>query len=305
VIEVNDYSFSGYRSSQEAPERATAYCEQLERGEILYFPDSLNLVSESARGILTSLPADALAHKNISYSPAVGKLAGLRGTASADIICDALKQYSDAAISFCAGLLLPYAKTWRVELCSFRPTEERGRQLSLHERNDLLHIDAFPGRPGNGARILRMFTNIHPQQSRAWLTSDPMPMLCRDSEFAVMIRTSIRKADSISQRAAANIIRTARRAGLGIPDRSPYDRVMLQLHNEMKSSTAFQAECTKYRHEFKPGTSWLVFTDTVPHAVLEGQFALEQSFFVPRKALVMPEAAPLSIIETAAGHSMV
>ena len=262
------------------------------------------LGSDAARALLTIGSADILAHKNISYSPARGKIAGLRGADYTEALSGLLKQYSEEAIAFCASQLLPYARTWRVELCSFRPMEERGRHLSAKERNDLLHIDVFPSRPSNGARILRLFTNIHPERSRAWLISQPMPLLSREPCFSAMLASAIRKAESLSQRTTANLIRAAKGAGLALPDRSAYDRVMLRLHDEMKRNARFQAECPKYRQEFAPGSSWLAFTDTVPHAVLEGQFALEQSFFVPRHALLTPEVAPLSIIESAAGHSM-
>jgi hypothetical protein len=304
LIEIIDDTSGGQQSSRDALEQSRTYCRQLERGEILCFPDRMFLASDDVRVLLTIGSADSLAHKNISYSPASGKIAGLRGIDSIEAIRASLKKYSEAAMAFCASLLGPYASAWLVEICSFRPMEERGRPLSAKERNDLLHIDAFPSRPSNGARILRMFTNINPERPRAWLTSPPLPLLSHEAYFAAMLAAAIRKAESLAQRTAANLIRAARGAGLDLPARSAYDRVMLQLHDEMKRSARFQADCPKYRHEFKPGSSWLAFTDTLPHAVLEGQFALEQSFFIPRHVLISPEVAPLSIIESAAGHSM-
>ncbi len=53
--------------------------------------------------------------------------------------------------------------------------------------------------------------------------------------------------------------------------------------------------------EFPPKSSWLVFTDLVGHAVLAGQYALEQTFTVSRQALRQPEQAPVSILERLAG----
>jgi len=303
LIDVTDYSAAGWVRTTPAAIRSRWYCEQLEHGEILLFRDSQALVADSARASLLAVRAGEVAHKNVSYSPASQKLQGLRG-GSAGAIRSALKGYSAAAIGFCAGLLAPYAESWRIELCSFRPIEERNRDLSPNSRNDLLHLDAFPGRPGNGARILRMFTNIHPQRPRIWMTSDPMPVLERDHEFAAMVRAAIGHAESRPARAAARLVHLAKLAGFKIPDRSPYDRVMLDLHARMKSSGSFQARCRKYRHEFEPGASWLVFTDAVPHAVLEGQYALEQSFFVPRTALVAAQSAPVSIVESFSGHPM-
>jgi hypothetical protein len=41
----------------------------------------------------------------------------------------------------------------------------------------------------------------------------------------------------------------------------------------------------------------MVYTDTVPHAVLAGQYALEQTFLVRPEAMVRPEISPLKILE--------
>ena len=44
-------------------------------------------------------------------------------------------------------------------------------------RNDLLHIDAFPTRPGRDRRNSRVFANINPTEPRIWATSDPLGKL--------------------------------------------------------------------------------------------------------------------------------
>jgi hypothetical protein len=49
----------------------------------------------------------------------------------------------------------------------------------------------------------------------------------------------------------------------------------------------------------------MVFTDGVAHAVLSGQFALEQTFVVPLEAQVTPAQSPLRILETMAGRALV
>ena len=41
----------------------------------------------------------------------------------------------------------------------------------------------------------------------------------------------------------------------------------------------------------------MVFTDMVSHAVLKGRYALEQTFLVARDSLVLPEKAPIAILE--------
>lgn len=44
-----------------------------------------------------------------------------------------------------------------------------------------------------------------------------------------------------------------------------------------------------------------MFTDLVPHAAVSGQYALEQTFIVPKSALVLPEIAPVRVLERLCG----
>ena len=76
---------------------------------------------------------------------------------------------------------------------------------------------------------------------------------------------------------------------------------MLRLHDHLKADAQFQASAPKQRWEFPPGSSWILFTDFVPHAALSGQFALEQTYIVPRAALLQPEKAPVNILERLVG----
>ena len=48
--------------------------------------------------------------------------------------------------------------------------------------------------------------------------------------------------------------------------RSSYDSLMLQLHDAMKKDSAYQSGGEQVTHEFPPGSTWIVFTDQVPHA---------------------------------------
>jgi hypothetical protein len=48
----------------------------------------------------------------------------------------------------------------------------------------------------------------------------------------------------------------------------------------------------------------MVFTDMVSHAVLKGRYALEQTFLVARDSLVLPEKAPIAILERIARAPM-
>ena len=45
----------------------------------------------------------------------------------------------------------------------------------------------------------------------------------------------------------------------------------------------------------------MVYTDMVSHAVLSGQYALEQTFLVSKDAMVTPERAPISVLRELTG----
>jgi hypothetical protein len=47
-----------------------------------------------------------------------------------------------------------------------------------------------------------------------------------------------------------------------------------------------------------------VYTDGVPHSVLGGQHALEQTFIISRAALVAPEISPIGVLEKLCGRSL-
>ena len=56
------------------------------------------------------------------------------------------------------------AKNLRAGTCSFRPLEERGRNLKPHASNELVHIDAGAYGATNGDRILRFFRQRKPER---------------------------------------------------------------------------------------------------------------------------------------------
>jgi hypothetical protein len=78
--------------------------------------------------------------------------------------------------------------------------------------------------------------------------------------------------------------------------RSPYDEFMMRFHNYLKENSEFQKTCPKQHWEFPPGSSWMVYTDMVSHAVLSGQFALEQTLIVSREIMVVPEKSPYGVL---------
>ncbi len=281
------------------------WCGRMEAGAILYFPRTPVPLSETdIEFLLGRQQTSSSLHKNIAYKPLTGALTGLDDArdGAAERLRDVMQAYSDAVAGFLEGFLEPYRGKLRRDYASFRPQEEQNRDLPLRRRNDLLHTDAFPTRPTRGARILRFFNNIHPQRTRSWVVSEPFDALV--PRFA-----PVRIAPRIDPAATRAAKAVARHLGLGAAfpalKRTPYDDFMMRFHNFLKEDTLWQREAHKEAFEFQPGSSWMVFTDTVPHAVLAGQYALEQTLLVDQTAQVEPEHAPLTILERIAGAALV
>ena len=288
-------------------DQVRAWCAQLETGDILYFPQTpIAIPDGDLQFLLGQQQTDSSLHKNIAYKPNIDKLSGVdTKTADAQAVArlqSIMRWYSKSVTEFLTGFLSPYKANWQLDYASFRPQEEEGRDLPQRRRNDLLHTDAFPTRPTHGARILRFFNNIHPTRTRDWVVSDPFAKTVKQfapGEIAPQV-------DGAFSRAAKSL---GRGVGLGaaIPSikRSPYDDFMMRFHNFLKENPRFQSDCPKYSFNFPPGSSWMVYTDTVPHAVLAGRYALEQTFLVRPEALVAPEASPLKVLEEIAGAPLV
>lgn len=284
------------------PDRARVLCTELESGNILYFPRTpFDFPDEDVQFLLTRKQTDAAFHKNIAYRPAADRITGIDKSAGPDTdrLRAILRGYSQHSERFLAQLLTPYAGKWKLDFASYRPLEERGRPARLRARNDLPHVDAFPTRPTNGDRILRLFTNLNPAQNRVWITSQTFDVI--GPRFAKAIGLPRPDGGNSLQRAFRKIAAATHLPGA---QRSPYDDFMHRCHNAMKENAEFQEGCPKQRWEFPPRSTWIVFTDFVSHAVLEGQYALEQTFIVSREAMVQPKSAPLAILENLAGYPL-
>jgi 3-deoxy-D-manno-oct-2-ulosonic acid (Kdo) hydroxylase len=276
-------------------DRARAACRNLESGHILFLPASpIEILSEDRELLLGRKQSSSAYHKNIAYRPLEDRVTGLdRDEAQeAEELRRILRDYSQRSTEFLRTFLIPYANKWKLEFASFRPIEEQGRPARLHARNDLLHFDSFPTRPTNGARILRFFTNINPAQNRVWLTSQTFesfgPRMVKAGGLTAPLENPLlRGVNSL-----ARIFRLRK------ANRSPYDDLMHRCHNAMKEDADFQQNTPKHRWEFPPNSSWMVFTDGVSHAVLSGQYALEQTFLIPPLALVEPQRSPLAVLES-------
>lgn len=284
------------------------YCQELEEGNILFFPTCpFEFPKEELEFLLSQKQSGATNRKNIAYKPQSDKITNfVRSSKEQEQqLLDAMRNYSKRSVNFLSKLLAPYAEKWQLDYASFRPFQEKGRPLRTRARNDLLHVDAFPTRPMHGNRILRFFTNINPKESRCWTTTEPFAQLA--AKFGG--QAGMPFPTGVSESPVAKMIsmskKFAHQVGLPVVLRSPYDVFMLNLHNFLKENDEFQKSCPKDFWEFPPNSCWAVYTDLVSHAATAGQYALEQTVIIPRSALVEPQKAPVAVLEKLTGSCMV
>ena len=281
------------------PGQARWYCEQLELGKVVFsrlipfdFPKS------DIDFLLSQKQTGSRFHKNVSYRPSADLLKGDDATGTdRERLHAIMRNFSQQVTGFVTKFLAPYAGKFKLDYASYRPLEEQGRDLPLHKRNDLLHVDAFPTRPTQGARIFRVFVNINPSASRVWNVGEPFHEF-----FPKLDRQRLQPPHRSGVTSA--LAGVASKMGLPVADRSRYDEYMLYLHDWLKENADFQKNSPKFELKFPPGCFWMVYTDGVPHAVMSGQYALEQTFIIPAQALVSPEAAPVKVLEATTGMAM-
>jgi hypothetical protein len=271
--------------------------QRLERGEVIYEPvPPFALPAGPDLAFLLQQELGSLAHKNISYNPRTGQVAGFvrKASGQAEQLRRIFLDFSAAVTAWLGAVLPLYRSGWDLDRCSFRPQEEATRRLRLTARNDLLHVDAFPGRPSRGRRILRVFANINPHEPRIWVTSDP---------FARLLERFGPQA-GLPATADGGWLRNLGRGLIGLfhpkqARRSAYDAFMLRFHDYLKANEEFQERGPKRLWTFPPNSVWLAMTDTCSHAVLRGRFALEHSYFIGPQVQALPAESPPALLGAA------
>ena len=268
-------------------------CEELERGGIVYFTGIPLQFSEQDLAFLRAQKqSDAAYHKNIAYRPLQERLTGYAGQEE-EQMRQVLRNFSTQALDYLRQFLRPYQ--FDVEYASFRPLQESNRKAKQNARNDLIHVDSFPTRPTHGKRILRFFTNIHPTMKRVWKTGPAFPELARRyAEPSGLLQQYRRQRNGRGWRETL--------AGMGLPVKvhPAYDQFMHGFHNWLKANSEFQNDPSHPVTEMEPLTSWMAMTDTASHAVLSGQYALEQTILIHPESLLLPEQSPNRVLETLA-----
>ena len=291
-----------YSPSLFAARQPLEVADALERGDIVHFTKSpIALPTEADLATLREQLPNQLSVKNVSYHPESDRVHGVKdNTTLRDCAHRVLKAHSDHVVRFLQQTIAHLTAGWTVGTSSFRPIEERGRNLKPHASNELVHVDAGAYGATNGARILRFFVNVNPSVDRVWATKGAFPYLYERYGAAA----GVAGAHAL-ERGPLDTLRTAALRGLHalgvkeamVVDSSPYDRLMRRFHNYMKDSADFQSTRDDFEEiHFAPGSAWMVFTDTTSHASVSGQHALVNTFLVPLAACRLAEVAPLNIL---------
>ena len=263
----------------------------LERGQVVLFP-SLPFPLEPGEEAFLTPEVFSGESKNVSYDPHTGKTGGTM-LKDAELACMAamIARYSAFAEQVISAVAPGYVGELDLRRTSFRPGPVDTRVMSKRKDDRRLHVDAFPSNPTQGRRILRVFTNVHPAgQNRVWEVAN--------DDFETYAGKQL---TGLKPRAAG---RWRQALGLTKGRRTAYDSVMLQLHDRAKLDDAWQAAEPKARIEFPPGSTWLVYTDSVLHAALSGQHAFEQTFYLPPEAMAEPALAPVRVLERLLGQPL-
>ncbi|HEY2480919.1 MAG TPA: Kdo hydroxylase family protein [Caulobacteraceae bacterium] len=230
--------------------------------------------------------------KNISLAPG-GAVRGAAGLASdIDRLRAMMLRFSLWAHSLIVEQAPGYAGALEMGRTSFRPRAVDDEPASPRKDDRRLHVDAFASQPTGGRRILRVFSNVNPDgQSRAWRVGEPFEAYARRWVGEARIPSPIETW-------------ALERIGVTRDRRTPYDGVMLALHDAAKLDADYQRDAPRRVIEFPPGATWIAFTDSLVHAAVRGSYALEQTFYVPLSAMAAPEAAPARILERLTGRAL-
>jgi hypothetical protein len=231
--------------------------------------------------------------KNISLGPdgAVrGAAADADARQSLAVLMARYRAWAQSVIRAQAPRYAPWLQTGRTSL---RTREVADVALSPRKDDRRLHVDAFASQPTGGWRILRVFTNINPEgEARIWRVGEPFEAHAR------------RWTDRV-RRPWPGEAWLLRRLGLTRSTRTPYDTLMLGLHDAAKLDDDYQRAAPRRDVAFPAGASWVVYTDSVVHAAIRGRHALEQTFYLPLDAMAAPEVSPARVLERMTGRRLV
>ena len=287
------YTINDSNLSTIDPSHKKLLVDELESGKIVYFPKyAFNLKPNELALLSESILAPK--EKNISYDYAKNRLTGVADDKAElkPLTNQFMHRFAEYAKELIDEMIPQYNESIIWGRTSYRPAEVRGRKTSKRKDDTKLHVDSFSASPVNGLRILRIFANINPNgEPRVWHVGEP---------FINLITKFAKDIPPYSQIHAKFLKLIKKTKTL----RSGYDHYMINLHDNMKLDLDYQEKVAKKRIDFPPESTWIVFTDHVSHAALSGQYLLEQTFYLPVKAMQNPGLSPLKQWEEKLGLTL-
>lgn len=270
-----------------------AHLTALEQGAVLHFPALPFALSAGEKRLLD--PAlTCHGRKNISLDPGGATLHGVEpGTQTCVPMMALVARYARAAAGWVDTLFPRYRGHLQAASTSLRLHRVETRTTSWRTDDSRLHVDAFPSRPNQGRRILRVFLNINPNgEARVWRIGEPFEQVAR--RFLPRLPRQWPGSAWLMQQ--LHLTRSRR---------SRYDHLMLGLHDAMKADMDYQQTCSQQTVPFLPGAGWICFADQASHAAMAGQFMLEQTFFLDPGHMQTPACSPLAVLTRLAGRPLI
>lgn len=231
--------------------------------------------------------------KNISLSPDGTVRGAAAGTLAEPRLAKLMTRYRDWAEALIHDKAPRYVTSLQRGRTSLRTRDVAEGAESRRKDDRRLHVDAFASQPTGGRRILRVFTNVNPVgDARVWRVGETFEAHAR--RWAHRLR-----------RPWPGEAWLLSRLGVTRATRTPYDALMLGLHDAAKLDDAYQRGAPARDVVLPAGASWVAYTDSVVHAAIRGQFMLEQTFYLPLDAMAAPETAPARILERILGRTLV
>lgn len=268
--------------------------ERLERGELVVF-ERCPFALPEGRDLQFLLSRNVTVAKNISFYPDTSRIDGHPATQPDEDtrLAGLLREFHQNATNWLARVLPRYHAAARIGPLRFRTEEEEDRPgVELRLSGSALHVDMSSDAPAHGESFLRIFTNINPVKSREWITSDPLSVLL--DRWDDQVRAPGEKRPKFTERFK---LRFGRALGLEPLKDSPYHQLMSRLHFFGKTDTYLQQQAPKQHWIFPPGSAWLVFSDLASHAVVRGQYAIDQTYLIPAHAFRNRARSTAAVIE--------
>ena len=277
-----------------SPLETNATLAKLESGNIIFCPQlKFNLQEEEERSFFEPHHLKRKT-KNISFNVCSKQLKGLHSKFQQQSrLKSSLARFARDASTLMSKLFPHYAIELANGQTSYYPVQIKNQTLSPLKDDSRLHIDAFPTNPIQGKRIFRLFCNINPfGQPRVWRIGEQF------IDLAQRFLPKIAKPIPGSAKALYW-------AGITKGIRTDYDHIMLAINHQMKLDNDYQNQVKSKELAFPAGTSWIVATDALSHAVISGQYILEQTFLLPTTAMQDQTQAPLRILENLMGRTLI